>query len=76
MGRDKGRISLDSGYGNHGEPIVRRRNKAGKVVEIDFAGAKLLPEDALAQEMRARYRLVGSDHVKRPSPKKKRRPAR
>jgi len=30
-GRDRARFSLDNGYGNHGESIVRRRNKAGKV---------------------------------------------
>ena len=75
-GRDKGRVSLDNGYGNHGEPIVRRRNKVAKVVEIDFAGCKLLAESALAQEMRARYRLVGCDRESSRSPRKGRRPAR
>jgi hypothetical protein len=73
--RDRGRISLDNGYGDHGEPVVRRRNKAGTVVEIQFAGAKLLPESALAAEMRARYQVVGSEQAKHASPKKGRREA-
>jgi CubicO group peptidase (beta-lactamase class C family) len=73
--RDRGRVSLDNGYGDHGEPVVRRRNKAGTVVEIQFAGAKLLPESALAAEMRARYQVVGSEQAKRASPKKGRREA-
>jgi CubicO group peptidase (beta-lactamase class C family) len=68
--RDKGRVSLDNGYGDHGESIVRRRNKSGKVVEIVFAGCKLLTERALAAEMRERYQLVGSDLVDRASPRK------
>jgi CubicO group peptidase (beta-lactamase class C family) len=75
-GRDRARVSLDNGYGNHGEPIVRRRNKAGKVVEIDFAGYKLLPESALAQEMRARYQLVGPDRESSGSLREGRRAAR
>jgi hypothetical protein len=35
--RDKGRVSLDNGYGNQGEAILRRCNKSGKVSEINFA---------------------------------------
>ncbi len=71
--RDKGRVSLDNGYGNHGESVVRRRNKAGKVVEILFSGYKLLTESALTAEMRARYLLVGSEQEKRASARKGRR---
>ena len=74
-GRDKGRVSLDSGYGNQGEAIGRRRNKAGEVVEIQFAGAKLLPEGALAEEMRKRYQVVGSDREGRQRSKTARRSA-
>jgi hypothetical protein len=33
-GRDKGRVSLDDGYGNQGEAVLQRRDQAGKVVEI------------------------------------------
>jgi hypothetical protein len=74
-GRDNGRVSLDNGYGNQGEAILRRR-KAGKVVEINFAGYKLLPEAAVAAEMRKRYRLVGSTGASRASARKPRRSAR
>jgi hypothetical protein len=72
-GRDKGRVSLDDGYGNHGEAVLRRRDKAGRVVEINFAGYKLLPEAAVAAEMRRRYRLAGSNRASQASPKKRRR---
>jgi hypothetical protein len=72
-GRDKGRVSLDDGYGNQGEAVLRRRDQAGKVVEINFAGYKLLPEAAVAAEMRSRYRLAGSNQASQASPKKRRR---
>jgi CubicO group peptidase (beta-lactamase class C family) len=54
-GRDHGRIALAGGYASHGEPVHRVRNKAGKAVELWLAGAKLLPEAKVAQEMQARY---------------------
>jgi hypothetical protein len=73
-GRDKGRVSLDNGYGNQGEAILRRRNKAGKVTEIDFAGYKLLREAEVAAEVRERYRLAGSGRTDRASPRKRPRP--
>ena len=72
-GRDKGRVSLDNGYGNQGEAVTRSRNKAGKVTEIIYAGYRLLPEEAIAKEVRKRYRLVGSTHAGEASPKKRRR---
>lgn len=59
------------------QPLCREdhplRNKAGKVVEILFAGYKLLTESALTAEMRARYLLVGSEQEKRASARKGRR---
>jgi CubicO group peptidase (beta-lactamase class C family) len=75
-GRDKGRVSLDNGYGNMGEAVLRRRDKAGKAVEINFAGYKLLPEAAVAAEMRKRFRVVASTGASRDSPKRVRRPTR
>ena len=72
-GHDKGRVSLDNGYGNQGEAVLRRRDKAGRVVEINFAGYKLLPEAAVAAEIRRRYRLAGSNRASQASPKKRRR---
>jgi CubicO group peptidase (beta-lactamase class C family) len=72
-GRDKGRVSLDNGYGNQGEAVTRRRNKTGKVTEILYAGYRLLPEEAIAKEVRKRYRLVGSGDGGEATPKKRRR---
>jgi CubicO group peptidase (beta-lactamase class C family) len=72
-GRDKGRVSLDNGYGNQGEAVTRRRNKAGKVTEILYAGYRLLPEEALAREVSKRYRVAGSGRAGETSPKKRRR---
>jgi CubicO group peptidase (beta-lactamase class C family) len=65
-GRDKGRVSLDNGYGNQGETIERRRSKAGKVTEIVYAGYRLLPEEALAKEVSKRYQVLGADRAPRP----------
>ena len=54
-GRDKARVLLDNGYGNQGETIEWRRSSSGKVIKIIYAGYKLLPEEALAKEVRERY---------------------
>ena len=54
-GRDTGRISLAPGYGSHGQPVRRTRNKAGTVTDIWLAGANLKPEKSLAAEMERRY---------------------
>jgi CubicO group peptidase (beta-lactamase class C family) len=54
-GRDTGRISLAPGYGSHGEAVRLIRNKAGKVIEVQFAGGKGRPEKAVAAEMERRY---------------------
>ena len=75
VAQDEGRVSLDNGYGNQGEIVTRVRDKSGKVMEIWFAGAKLLPEAEVAAEMRARYVMVPKEQVgrrrqtrRRPSP--------
>jgi hypothetical protein len=54
-GRDTARIALAGGYASHGEPVRRVRDKAGRVTSVWFAGAKMLPERALAREMASRY---------------------
>ena len=36
------------------------------MTEIIYAGYKLLPEEALAKEVRKRYQLVGADRATRP----------
>jgi CubicO group peptidase (beta-lactamase class C family) len=70
-GRDKGRVSLDNGYGHMGESVSLVRGKGGKVVEIDFAGYKVLPEEKIAAEMRARCKIIGTG-TRGPVPPKKR----
>lgn len=54
-GRDTGRISLASGYGSHGQPVRRVRNKAGIVTDVWLAGADLKPEKNVAAEIERRY---------------------
>lgn len=54
-GRDSGRIALAEGYGSHGEPVRRSRTSSGRISELWLGGAKLLPEDKLAAEMKERY---------------------
>jgi CubicO group peptidase (beta-lactamase class C family) len=59
-GPSKGRIALAGGYGSHGEPVRRVRRKSGRVTEFWLSASKLLPEDKLAAEMRARYDSAGT----------------
>jgi CubicO group peptidase (beta-lactamase class C family) len=54
-GRDSGRVALALGYGSHGEPVRRTRNKAGAVTGIWFAGGYLKPEKTVAAEIEQRY---------------------
>ena len=54
-GGDTGRISLAAGFGSHGQPVRRTRNKAGTVTDIWLAGGNLKPEKALAAEMERKY---------------------
>jgi hypothetical protein len=54
-GKSEGRIALAGGYGSHGEPVRCRRRKSGAISELWLSGTRLVPEDALASEMMARY---------------------
>jgi CubicO group peptidase (beta-lactamase class C family) len=54
-GRDRGRIALAPGFAAHGEPVRLERNARGKVTALWLAGAKLLPEAAIAREIAQRY---------------------
>ena len=54
-GRDAGRIAVAAGYGSHGEPVRRIRNKAGKVTDVWLAGSNLKPEKILGAELERRY---------------------
>ncbi len=59
--RDSGRIALAGGFGSHGEPIRRDRGEDGEVCEVWIAGRRLVPEAALAAEMRGRYQFAKAD---------------
>jgi hypothetical protein len=54
-GRDRGRIALAPGFAAHGEPVRRERNARGRVTALWLAGARLLPEAAIAREIEQRY---------------------
>jgi len=72
--RDRGRIAVADGYSSYGEAARRERNESGKVVEIWLAASKLLPEDRLAKEVRARYADAAAGAARRPkAPRKTRR---
>ena len=55
-GRDKGVISKATGFGSHGEKVRRVRDAKGRVSELWFAGGRMLPQAALAREMRKKLR--------------------
>jgi D-alanyl-D-alanine carboxypeptidase len=59
-GPSKGRIAVAGGYGSHGDPVRCVRRKSGRVTEFWLSASKLLPEDKLAAEMRARYDSAGT----------------
>lgn len=54
-GRDSGKITTAAGYGSHGEPVRRTRNKSGSVREVWLAGGRLQSEKRLAAIMLRRY---------------------
>jgi D-alanyl-D-alanine carboxypeptidase len=53
--KDRAKITLAIGGGAHGQSVRRVRDKDGEVVELWFAGSKLLPEAEVAKEIRERY---------------------
>lgn len=57
-GRDAGRIALASGYGSHGEPVRRVRNKAGRILEIQFAAGRSTSHARAVAELARRYRIA------------------
>ncbi len=48
-------ISVAAGYGSHGEPVRRIRNKTGRVSDLWLAGSNLKPEKILSAEIKRRY---------------------
>jgi CubicO group peptidase (beta-lactamase class C family) len=53
--RDRGRIVAANGYGSHGEPVARKRDRRGDVAEVWLAGTRFLPEASVAAELEERY---------------------
>ena len=54
--RDRGRISLATGFAHHGEPVRQLRNVNGKVEEVWLGGIHFQPEAAVAAELKQHYR--------------------
>ncbi len=54
-GPDEARIVQAGAFASYGEPARRIRNKAGKPTALRLASMTLLPEAALAKELRERY---------------------
>jgi CubicO group peptidase (beta-lactamase class C family) len=54
-GKDKARLSQAGSYGNYGEPAQLVRAKGGKVREVRLASGRMVPETALANELKRRY---------------------
>jgi CubicO group peptidase (beta-lactamase class C family) len=55
-GKDRGRVTLASGLGRHGEDVIRLRARDGTVEEVRLGGMRLLPETEVAAELEQRYR--------------------
>jgi CubicO group peptidase (beta-lactamase class C family) len=53
----EGRIVRAPGYASHGEPARLRRNRAGKVVEVQLGGTRFRSERSVAREMAGRFRV-------------------
>jgi hypothetical protein len=51
-GPDQGRIALDDGYGEYGEPVRLIRDETGAPVEFWVNGARSAPETMMAKQMR------------------------
>ncbi|SIQ78551.1 serine hydrolase domain-containing protein [Bosea sp. TND4EK4] len=52
---DEGRVTKGSGFGSPGESVRLVRDQAGKIQNVQFAGGRLVDEDAIRSEMRGRY---------------------
>jgi CubicO group peptidase (beta-lactamase class C family) len=53
--RDTGTVASAAGYGSHGEPVRRSRNKRGKVSDIWLGGMNVKPEQVVAREIERKY---------------------
>jgi hypothetical protein len=53
--KDRGRVSLASGFARHGEDVRRLRGGNGAVAELWLGGVRFLPEAQLIAELKERY---------------------
>ena len=54
--KDRGRITRATGFGSYGEDVRLIRGRNRKVVGLQFAGSRLLPEPQVVAEIKRRYR--------------------
>jgi CubicO group peptidase (beta-lactamase class C family) len=64
-GRTEGRIALASAFSSHGEPVRCLRDKKGRMTELHLGGTKLVPEEAFAAELAARYERPGETKTRK-----------
>ncbi len=56
LGRDRGQIESDGGFGNHGEEVRLERTPKGAVRSVIHAGTKLVSERKHKADLQRRYR--------------------
>jgi hypothetical protein len=54
-GTDEGMIVEAGGYGNYGEKVRIVRDDKGKITEVWLGGGRNVPEEVLAEQVKARY---------------------
>jgi hypothetical protein len=60
---EKPGCAVAAGYGSHGEPVRCVRRKSGKIAELWLSATRIVPEDELAAEIAARYKLSAAHGV-------------
>jgi len=55
IARDRGRVALAGGFGNHGEAVERIRDARGRVTALRNGGMMLYPEARITREMRRKF---------------------
>ncbi len=53
--RDKGRVALSGGFGNHGETVQRIRDGRGRVASLRNGGMMLHPEARILREVKKKF---------------------
>ncbi len=66
LGRDRGRITLATGFASHGEPARLVRDGRGRVRDVWLAAGRLRSEAVVAREIAARYEARPSRRRRKP----------